>query len=170
MKQNGNQCGFTLIEMILVMSIMGLVSMVAFPQITDSNSLNSLTLHSLADKVRNDLVYARQLSKATGEIHGLRVVGTETYEVFSTKTDQAVVSPYTQKAMIESLQDTFGPIQFLGNDPELHFSVEGRLSENSPVAALLIQLGSKQIEISVNSETGRVAVAEVTAQSNQGSP
>ena len=83
--------GFTLIEIALVITLVGILAWLAYPSL---GSLGELRLDAAARRVASDLRYAQNRAIGSRTIHGVRFdVGVGRYIVFAGTSGTAVVNP-----------------------------------------------------------------------------
>lgn len=102
--------GFTLLESLLVISMVGLLAVVAIPQ--DNDLKSPMTLDAAARKLTADIRYAQNMATTTGDTYGFRVTGTNTYEIYNVNTGVTAPSPFTSQPMQEDFGSNFGNTQF----------------------------------------------------------
>ena len=68
--KRSSEQGFSLLELVIVITILGIVATVAIP---DISTTNTTTLDLAADKIAQAIRHARSESKRTGEIHGVQI-------------------------------------------------------------------------------------------------
>lgn len=78
MKERLNQQGFTLLEMVFVIVIIGIVGAIALPKI---NNPMAYTTQSRAEAFASDLRHAKALAAASGRCAQVDLVGTQTLVV-----------------------------------------------------------------------------------------
>ncbi len=71
MMQNGRGLtkGFTLIETVIILSIIGILAMIAAPNI--ANSLHELYLNNAVQKINADIRYIRELAISRHDVYGI---------------------------------------------------------------------------------------------------
>lgn len=80
LKSRTSQCGFTLLELIMVVAILVLVAALSIPAV--SRSFTSQRLNKAADQVRTQMNRARIQSMKTGEVHAFFYeLGGETFRM-----------------------------------------------------------------------------------------
>ncbi len=108
-----NQFGFTLYELVLVMSLIGIMTFVAIPAITN---VQGISMDQASAKVESDIRYAQNLAMTTGDEYGFRTTGgaNTAYEVYDVSTGTAVESPYDHLPMTEDLLNDYGGVSMTG--------------------------------------------------------
>lgn len=125
-----NHNGFSLMELILVISLMGIMSFVAAPIFMDNQQFN---LDGAARKLESELQYIQNLAMTTGESYGFRTTGAGSggantaYEIYRVATDDPIESPYTHLPMEEDLESGFQGIVFSENE-QIVFNSDGEPS------------------------------------------
>lgn len=85
------EAGFSLVELILVITIMGILAWVAYPRLTVTSEIK---LDAAARRVAADLRYAQNRSIGTRVVHGLLFdASAERYTVFAPTPATAAVDP-----------------------------------------------------------------------------
>jgi prepilin-type N-terminal cleavage/methylation domain-containing protein len=85
------EAGFSLVELILVITIMGILAWIAYPRLTVTTEIK---LDAAARRVASDLRYAQNRSIGTRVVHGLLFdAATERYTVYAPTPATAVVDP-----------------------------------------------------------------------------
>ena len=83
--------GFSLVELIIVITIMGILAWVAYPRLTATSEIK---LDAAARRVAADLRYAQNRSIGTRVVHGLLFdASTESYKVFAPTPGTTAVDP-----------------------------------------------------------------------------
>jgi type II secretion system protein H len=83
--------GFTLIEVVVVITILGILAWLAFPSLS---TINEIRLDAAARRVASDLRYAQNRAIGSHTIHGVRFdVGAGRYIVYAANSGSAVVNP-----------------------------------------------------------------------------
>ncbi len=140
-----NQKGFTLIELVLVMSLMGLFAYLAIPKDT---ALLPMELESATRKVATDLRYAQDMATTTGDSYGFQVTGLQTYQVYDVNTGVVATSPLTNSAMNENLSINFKNLTFQSTTYQVIFDSKGKPTTGGGLIMTLLQGGQmRQIEI-----------------------
>ena len=106
-----NQKGFSLIELILVMALIGIMSFVAIPAV---NNTQAITMEGAARKLEGDIRYAQNLATTTGDSYGFRTTGSDNtgYEIYKVSNNTAVTSPYSHTPMQEDFAEGYSGITF----------------------------------------------------------
>jgi MSHA pilin protein MshC len=141
------QHGFTLIELVTVMAVLGIVAALALPRWSPSDS----TLATQADRLARDLRHAQSLALSQGRRLTFHVQSASNYRVTdsggTTVTDPATRSPFSV-----SLENS---VTLGGND--LVFDSLGR-----PLNAGSLASSAQAYTLSGDSRTATVTVSPVT--------
>ncbi len=141
------QCGFTLIELVTVLVMLGIVSALALPRWSPSDS----TVATQADRLARDLRHAQSLALSQGRRLTFDVQSAGSYRVTdnggNTVTDPATRSPFSV-----SLENN---VTLAGND--LEFDSLGR-----PLNAGSLASGAQAFTLSGTARTATVTVSPVT--------
>lgn len=162
-----NNTGFSLIEMVLTIALLGLVTVVAIPKVNTSEQ--AVKLDTAARSLEGDVKYAQSLANVTGETHGIKLsADNKTYTVY--KKDQnnqevTVSSPNNHQAMqtdIYQKYNTTFTAPAAGQQPvKIEFGPNGKpVSNQNQLIELNNPTGSKK-QITVSSATGRIDVVNV---------
>lgn len=124
MKYMKNNFGFTLIELVLVISILGLIGTVTLPLFLGTDDI---ALDGASRKLESDLRYAQSLATTTGDQYGVRTTTSptnSTYEVYRLFDNSIVTSPYDHQPMQEDLDVSFDGV-FFPNTEHVTFDANG---------------------------------------------
>ncbi|EKD50763.1 MAG: hypothetical protein ACD_62C00432G0002 [uncultured bacterium] len=121
-----NPHGFTLIELVLVIALMGILGYTAIPAITSTQTFG---LDNASRKLEADLRYAQNTAMTTGEPHGFRTITdgtTSDYEIYEVVSNQPINSPYDRLPMIEDFTESYKGISFKDdNSYDIRFDAQG---------------------------------------------
>ena len=149
-----NKKGFTLIEIILTLTVLTVITIVAFPS---DNGLTPFALDAASRKVKTDIRYAQDLATTTGDTYGFRVTGPSTYEVYDATTGAIPLSPYTNAPMQENLTADFGPVTFQNLAYKVEFNSYG-LPTLGGGTTLQILYGGGTKNVNISSTSGYVTL------------
>lgn len=148
-----NKQGFTLIELALTMSIIGILSAVAVPAI--GRLLQASSLDAAARMVQNDIRYAQMLAQTTGDSYGFRATSNTMYRIYKVADGSLVNSPYDQLPMEVNLSNIANGLHFsAGSYPayQITFDSVGRPSGSETVQVMDVDnFQSQNIQISSGS-------------------
>ncbi|MCP5464158.1 MAG: prepilin-type N-terminal cleavage/methylation domain-containing protein [Deltaproteobacteria bacterium] len=102
-----SQQGFSLMELILVMSLIGIMAFTAIPAITNTQSVS---LDAASRKLESDIRYAQNLAMTTGDAYGFRTItdaSDTNYEIYEVTSNTAVEDPYDHLDMQEDFTESF---------------------------------------------------------------
>lgn len=148
--------GFTLIEVVLVITIIGIISALIVPKVDNINS--SIRLRAATDKLKDDLKYIQRYAVSRHDTTWLVVnSGDNSYGIFtgsSSSNRQLILDPSTNTQAMIDFDDYYRGVQissvnFGGND-EFFFDWRGTPSNGGYVV-----LNSTRI-ITVSTETGYI--------------
>ncbi len=151
-----SQRGFTLIEVVLLMTLLGILGYAAVPQATN---LAPLSLDSASRKLKTDIRYAQNMATTTGQAHGFLVTGTSTYKIYlvgdpaTVLDDVTVTSPFTRAPMDEDLDIDFTGAQFSANY-DVKFDANGRPTVGGGIPIVLTDsrtATTKTLNVTANS-------------------
>ena len=168
MKLNGH--GFTLLEIIVVMVLVGIIATVAF---TRSISTNKLNLVSRADKIQTHVRYAQSMAMKTNEVWGIFCNGSQ-YWLFNGYTVPelmtAVKLPGENNSVIELADsglsifpfwvyfDRFGKPYNSYSGPETNSPVSAASPKNIIITST--EDASLNRKFSITPETGLIVVTQ----------
>lgn len=178
------QCGYTLTELIIVVTILGIIAAIAVPAFSNSDGRLELAAAEVADAIR----FARSETLRTGEAHGLTVshitqqitvkkydLSTAPISTLYTLTHPINKQPYdfnvstkstTRGVTISNIHDVFN-YAGLGSRRSLVFDANGTpkwIVGSGPTTHLLsdgnieLSYGSQKRVVSLAPITGRVTV------------
>jgi type II secretion system protein H len=100
--QQGGRCGFTIIELMIVLVILGIAAAIAAPMVS---SAASMQLRSAVNMVAADLEYAKSMSIATGQYYRVAFdTASNKYEV-QDPSGTVIQHPVTKKNYVVSFAD-----------------------------------------------------------------
>ena len=106
-----NTAGFTLLELVMVIALIGIMSFVAIPKVIDTRTI---TMQGATTKLLGDIRYAQNLATTTGDTYGFRTTGSANtgYEIYKVSTNDAVESPYDHNPMQEDFTESYSGTTF----------------------------------------------------------
>lgn len=143
-----NKMGFSMIEMVIVLAIMGIVSAIAAPNFM--RYMAERRLNGAARMVMSDLMNARMLAVTLGR--NVRVT-------FSTSASASYIYDATGTPATRNVQTSFGYHDVsvsANNNPT--FTPTGRLSGITPCTATLTSAALTQTKTLTVSSVGRVVI------------
>ena len=160
--------GFSLVELIIVITIMGILAWVAYPRLTATTEIK---LDAAARRVASDLRYAQNRSIGTRVVHGVLFdAATERYTVFAPTPATAAVDPadrarpltvdFTRRAEYQGVSIVSASF---GSTPGVKFDYFGvpRDTAGTDIAAtgrIVLACGALADTIEVTPGTGKVTV------------
>ena len=145
-----NSAGFTLMELIVVLSVMMVMAASAIPYVMNTQAVN---LDGAARKLEADIRYAQNLAITTAEDYGFRAVadGSMTkYEVYKVSDDSLAEDPYDHMDMAEDFATDFTGVTFSDDDHTIQFDNRGLPNFVSGSADITLQdqsSGTKTISV-----------------------
>jgi len=160
-KQSSLICGFTLLELLLVVSIIGLLSMAALFSSWQGTNIN---LAGQAEQLANDIRYAQSLAMTKGQRYRWVETSSTTYQI-QNNSGTAIILAQGNTTVTLSSGITFGTLTNLPNSL-INFDGTGTPYSNTtaPGAALsanaIIPMiaGNRTLTIVVAAGTGGVSV------------
>lgn len=131
-----NKHGFTLVELVITMSIVGILSAVAIPAI--GRLMQTSGLDAASRMVQNDIRYAQMLAQTTGDSYGFRATTSTVYQIYKVSDGSLVNSPYDQLPMQVDLAKVQQGVHFsAGVYPAYQVTFD---SVGRPSAAMTVQV------------------------------
>ncbi len=148
--------GFTLIELVMVMVIIGIMSAIIIPKVDNLNS--SIRLRSVAGKLKDDLKYIQHYAVSRHDTTWLVVnSGDNSYGIYSGSSAanrQLILDPTTNSQAVVDLDNDYSGVSIssvsFGGDSEFYFDWRGKPSNGGQVVF------NNSRTITVNSETGYI--------------
>lgn len=121
MRVRQQPAGFTLIELVVVIMTLGILALTLIPQ----DNLRNFDLEMAAQKVEQEIRYAKHLATITNTNCGVNFVATQSYTVYQQLTTNPVLSPHTREPLVTNLGDQFKSVNVL-NNVQFEFDSLGR--------------------------------------------
>lgn len=161
-------CGFTLIELVLAVALLGIVTVTAIPKVNTAEQ--AVALDSVSRTFESDMKYAQSLAAVTGDTHGVRVSNdNKTYTVYRKDANGAettVSSPHNHQPMQTDISQKFQGTSFSPSAQPVTVEFD---SNGKPTALanqqinILGQNGSSK-SITISAATGRIDIITPPAQ------
>lgn len=156
------QSGFTLIELVLTIALLGIVTITAIPKVNTAEQ--ALSLDGAARSMESDLKYAQNLASVTGQTHGLQInPDNESYTVYS-KDDNGVetpvLSPHDHNPMQIAITDNYQGVSVVpqAQPIDIEFGPNGLPIQGQSSQFDLVNLKSDTKSITISGTTGRIDV------------
>lgn len=117
--------GFTLLELIMTISLMGILGVSVIPLITSSQAFG---LDNATRKLESDIRYAQSMAMTKGEAYGFRNISdgkNTTFEVYLVSSGLPAKSPYSREPMLEDISAKFKGVFFEHNNHHITFNAQG---------------------------------------------
>lgn len=156
MRRTQNMRGFTLVELVLVLAIIGLLSSMAVPRFGESVARQSAD--GAARRIAADLAYARRHAMAASTSQVFRVTKTANpiYELVGLRHPDHPSKSYVVYFDADCHGATLDSYDF-GGDSDLIFDMYG---VPDSAATIVILIGSQQRMITVDAQTGAATISE----------
>lgn len=101
--------GFTFIELVIVITSLAILVLALVPK----DNLGNINVEAAAQRLEQDLRYARELAITKNLNHGIQFQTNGTYTVYQTTPLNAVLNPLTQTSFSYNLSDDFPKVNLL---------------------------------------------------------
>jgi prepilin-type N-terminal cleavage/methylation domain-containing protein len=145
--------GFTLIEFLIIMSVIGILAVIGIPQLAD---LPRIEVGAAAERVGNDLRYVQDLAMKTGQVHQVAFTSSD-YQV--SREGAGIIEDPSHKGepFIVNLDEEYPGISitaFFSNRDSVAFDFKGRPSKSG---SIVLSFRDEAATIFVENKTGRVS-------------
>ena len=147
-----NKTGFTLIEMMIVMAIMGILSAIAAPNFM--NYMAERRLNGAARMVMSDLMAARQKAVSTNQQVKVSFVSNHAYEIWNDANNDQTVADHEGDDLAKNIYPDYYDVTISASDPI--FTPMGTSTNGTTVTLRSTRTGvSKYVKVAW---TGRVKI------------
>lgn len=167
MEKSNNNSGFTLIELVLTLALVGIVAVAAVPKVNTAEQ--TIALDGATRSVESDLKYAQNLASVTGQVHGFKIANDSlTYTVYA-KDDNgvktAVTSPHDKTPMQINIEDHYQTVSFVVGQQiiDIEFNANGIPADGQDVQFDLTNPKGDIKTISVSGATGHIDTTSTPA-------
>jgi prepilin-type N-terminal cleavage/methylation domain-containing protein len=143
--------GFTLVELVLVVALLGILSLYTIPRLVPSNA----GLDAAARKIQSDIVYAQSLAMSRGVPHGVNFTAGGAYVVYQTSPATPIVDPLTRSPFSENLS-RYGRSRVTAAY-RVEFNTLGRPTLGGG-GGVTIENGGTVRSVQITAETGRAEI------------
>jgi len=146
-----NHCGFTLMELILVVAVMGIMAAIAIPAFM--GFLPGMRLNGAARQVMGDLMDARMAAVKNNNEFKIFFLNNHQYKILDDKNGNGVDDDGTGTSRTMDIQDNYSDVTLTDTGDPV-FSPKGTATTLSTIT-LQNSSGSKSVSISI---AGRVKI------------
>ncbi len=150
----GNESGFTLMELILVMVVMGILAAIAIP--TFMGLLPGMRLNGAARQIMGDLMDARMEAVKQNNPFKVFVLNDHEYKILDDDDGDGIDDSGTETSRTIDIQGNYSDmtISYTGSPPTIAFSPKGTATD---LGTITVQNGSGLKSVSV-SVAGRIKI------------
>jgi len=153
-KNAGNESGFTLMELILVMAVMGIAAAIAIPAFM--GLLPGMRLNGAARQVMGDLMDARMEAVKQNHEYKVFFLNNHEYKILDDNDSDGIDDGGAETSQTVNIQDNFSDVTFSStNDPIFH--PKGTATNLATITLQNSDGGCKKVKVAI---TGRVKIAE----------
>ena len=153
-KNAGNESGFTLMELILVLVVMGIVAAIAIPAFM--GLLPAMRLNGAARQVMGDLMNARMEAVKQNNQFKIFVLNNHEYLILDDNDNDGIDDGGTETSRTVDIQSNYSDvtINYTGSAPTVTFGPKGTAPDLDTIT-LQNSSGSKSVSVSI---AGRVKI------------
>lgn len=152
-----SQKGFTIVELITVMAIMGIMTFVALPFMGDYT--HSANLDSAVRVLESDIRFVQSLAMTTGESYGFRAISDHEYEAYEVSSGNRIVFPDTKFDFYRDIDLDYGGLLFTAASYpayQVEFDVNGLPNVVTPTNIILENALSDTKQVTVTPNSGLI--------------
>lgn len=153
----GNESGFTLMELILVVAVMGIIAAIAIPVFM--GFLPGMRLNGAARQVMGDLMDARMEAVKQNHEYKVFFLNNHEYKILDDNDSDGIDDGGAETSRTVDIQDNYSDVTFSSTGNPI-FTPKGIIQSPSDTATITIQNsagGCKKVKVAI---TGRVKIAE----------
>ncbi len=148
-----NSCGFTLVEIVMVILLLGIIAAIAVPRFSDS--LADLQAAAIARQIAQDIATVRRVARVTSTTKSISFDSADqTYTLNGVSNPDRRSDAYVVSITTHAPQATFGVIN-LGGDALLTFNGFGLPDSGGTID---VQVGQATKQVVIDAVTGSATV------------
>lgn len=155
------QKGYTLVELILTIAVMGILAGIATPLIGNSN--DAMSLDGVSKKIESELRYAQSLATTTSDSYGFDATGQTTYQVYKYENGVKTVvdSPHDHQPLSYDMADKYPGVNFVADSFPTYtviFDETGKPTTGGGTTITLTTQDGDTKTITISSGTGNINI------------